>query len=400
MASKATKSFQIQNSEFDSMIRRIIPEQTTKNMNTDKFIQLNADFIYLMALFERFLGNFIIYLVHRKKNIKHRYQKMFESLCAEKVKTLKNADSWTIYYNNPKKMIDDYAVLEKEKNCLVILREIIKDDVNLSERSISNALNIYSEARARRNLLAHRGSKPDKLYEEEIKRAKLTKKLQRKILGYGLYRYSTRSEDISFDRSGNRIRKDNNVDNPIDLSVTPSYLNQTCINLIFIKECLLMDLRTGDFNSNLHDFISNSIENKNPKLQDILVSIFRRKIDLYSKATDLDIDEKVNFILLTSNIAFPNNSMRKKATNFNKELIGSIGEKDHELAKYIKPLLLSYISKNKIKFLEGTKDILNHKIDTIIEVRNWLLFKKYLKFKEFKKLFDDHFKKLIKSLKN
>ena len=119
----------------------------------------------------------------------------------------------------------------------------------------------YYEARARRNLLAHRGRKPDQIYYDELKRNNIDKKFQKRIFSIGLFKYSTSRAN----RLGDEKDK-NDVNNPNDLSVTPHYLTFICSNIIFITQSLLMDVGDEDLDFDLHDFLKQSIANKNKKL--------------------------------------------------------------------------------------------------------------------------------------
>ena len=400
MADLNKRSFEDQTAELDDMIINILDSRNIKKMDKRRYIQMNADFIYLLALFERFIGHLNIYAISKRKAVKQNYLSLFTSVCDEKIRTLKKADSWRVYYNKPKKMIDDYAILEREKNGIVIMRELLKDQIEFSEELLSESLKVYSEARARRNLLAHRGRKPDKIYSEDIKKARIDNKLHKQILENGLYFTSTRRGDREEDpNTGRMISKENKSDNPIDLSITPSFLRITCLNLIFIKESFLMDFKDKEFSTNLHEYIVDGVKNKKLSLLTKCYSIFRRKIKLHSKIEDLKIDEKVNYVLLREHL-FQHKILEKDDTHKNNtdKIIKSINEKDHPLAKYIKPLLRNYVDRNKEEFLKHTKKILNHSNTSVLEIENWLLFKRYMRNKEFKDLFVNNKRKAIREI--
>lgn len=404
MASSQKRSFQDQIDELDDMIISILDTRNIKKMNRRRYLQMNADFIYLLALFERFVGHFIIYAISKKKSVKEDYVNLFNSVCDEKIRTLKKsgAEAWRVYYNKPKKMIDDYAILEKEKNGMVIMRELLKNEIQFSEEGLSESLKIYSEARARRNLLAHRGRKPDKIYWEEIKKGRISDKLHKEILKFGLYSSSTRKGDRERDEITGRLEAyENDLDNPIDLSITPSFLISTCLNLIFIKECFLMDFKDKDLSTNLHEYIVDGVDSKKTFLLSRCYSIFRRKIKLHSKITELNIDEKVNYVLLREYL-FQRKLLKRNDTHINNtnKIIESIKEKDHELAKYVKSLLRSYVDKNTDEFFKHTKNILNHSKSTVLQINNWLIFKRYLRSKKFKDLFERKTEAAIKEFLN
>ena len=126
------KVFEYQADDFNRMISNILETSLITRINRTTFIETNAKFIYLLGLFERFIGNLNKYLIQTNKPIKLKYIEMFESLCDEQRKLLKSDREWKSYYNRPTKMINDYSILEKKKNGLVILRSILKDSVDLN----------------------------------------------------------------------------------------------------------------------------------------------------------------------------------------------------------------------------------------------------------------------------
>tara|TARA_B100000787_G_C16173345_1_gene287672 strand:- start:100 stop:1332 length:1233 start_codon:yes stop_codon:yes gene_type:complete len=398
MNSLYERSFEDQTAELDDMFISILDSRNIKKMDKRRYIQMNADFIYLLALFERFIGHFNIYAIRKRKAVRQNYLSLFTSVCDEKIKTLKKADSWRIYYNKPKKMIDEYSILEREKSGFVIMRELLRDQIDFNEEALSRSLKIYQEARARRNLLAHRGRKPDKIYSDDIKKARISDKLHKSILSYGLYTYSTRAGDKEEDETTGRPRsKKNPRNNPIDLSITPSFLIKTCLNLIYIKESFLMDFKDKGLSTNLHAYIEDGVKKKKADLLILCYTIFKRKIRLHSQITKLRIDEKVNYVLLGEYL-FQRKLLKKDNTHKNNtdKIIDSIQEKDHELAKYIKPLLRNYVDRNKEEFFEYTKKILNHSNLAIVQIRDWLLFKRYMRYKEFKDLFANKMENSLK----
>ena len=70
------------------------------------------------------------------------------------------------------------------------MREILKEKVNFSEQGLKKTLKKYNEARARRNLLAHRGRTPDKIYYNDLKRERIDDKTKKYSFKH-LYKYST-----------------------------------------------------------------------------------------------------------------------------------------------------------------------------------------------------------------
>lgn len=158
-----------------------------------------------------------------------------------------------------------------------------------------------------------------------------------------------------------------------------------------------MDFKDKGLSTNLHAYIEDGVKKKKADLLILCYTIFKRKIRLHSQITKLRIDEKVNYVLLGEYL-FQRKLLKKDNTHKNNtdKIIDSIQEKDHELAKYIKPLLRNYVDRNKEEFFEYTKKILNHSNLAIVQIRDWLLFKRYMRYKEFKDLFANKMENSLK----
>ena len=105
-------------------------------------------------------------------------------------------------------------------------------------------------------------------------------------------------------------------------------------------------------------------------------------------ANNLSIEDKVNYLVLREYLIsfkiLKNTGIVKKNTN---EIIESINPTDHKAARYIKLLLLNYVQNNRKEFFSNTKKMLSNKRLGLTMPENWLIFLKYMKYKEFKKLF-------------
>ena len=136
--------FNLRTREFSTMLGDILSASYVRSIARIEYIEMNAKFIYLLALFERFIGHLNIYSINSSKLIKDKYVEMFSSVCEQKIKSEKDAKEWRQYFNRPSKMIKDYAILEKEKNGLVILRSILKDKL-CPRKAIASISARYSE---------------------------------------------------------------------------------------------------------------------------------------------------------------------------------------------------------------------------------------------------------------
>mgnify|MGYP001330457073 CR=1 FL=1 len=207
MQKKDKQIFIDQLNEFDEMISDILNSASRKKFSRRNYIELNAEFIYLLALFERFIGHLNQYCIKTKKPIKKKYIEVFEGVCDDKGKKLKQNSNewkaWKAYYNRPTKMVNDYSILEKEKNGLVILRAISSNKINFSEKLLKEKLKFYTEARLRRNLIAHRGRTPDKIYYDELEKNNIDSKFWYLLTGpkakiYKMARVKYLSQDKNY----------------------------------------------------------------------------------------------------------------------------------------------------------------------------------------------------------
>lgn len=379
--------FNLRTREFSTMLGDILSSSYVRSIARLEYIEMNAKFIYLLALFERFIGHLNIYSINSSKLIKDKYVEMFSSVCEQKIKSEKDAKEWRQYFNRPSKMIKDYAILEKEKNGLVILRSILKDKVNFAESMLQNDLKYYYEARARRNLLAHRGRAPDQIYFEDIKRNNIDKQFHEKILKKGLYSRSTSLSKMQV----NRNESINDLNNLIDLSITPRFLTHTCMTLFGIMIGLLMDLKHDAYKSELHDLIKFGIKKNDIFVLGKCFALFQREIGekCNKDSSNLSIESKVNYIILREYLI--NKKLIKNAKPMNQRtinLIESIDPSDHELAEYVKVLLLHYVKKDKVNFYKTTKKMMQSNKESAKHTKNWLIFHKYIKNKDFKEILD------------
>ena len=377
--------FKFQIIDFNRMIEEILEISLITKMSRNKFIDSNARFIYLLSLFERFIGNFNQYLIQTNKPVKEKYIQMFESLCDEEIEKRKRSKEWKSYYNRPAKMIKDYAILEKKRNGLVILRMILKDSVDFKEKELNRRLKFYYEARARRNLLAHRGREPDKIYFDDLKKNNIDKKFQSEIFSRGLY--SVPTSMISLVNSMDRDSKvKNNEENLLDLSITPRYLCRVCEDIIYITQSLLMDINDKELDMDLHRFIKRGIKNKNKILLMVCYRIYARKISLQegNNLSKLKIEHKVNFLLLYE-FLHREKIIKKKIDH--KKLIGTISDDEHFSATHLKDLLFNYFDKDRKSFYNNTKKLLNKFKGEKRNFENWLIFQRYMRYKEFSDLF-------------
>ena len=102
--------------------------------------------------------------------------------------------------------------------------------------------------------------------------------------------------------------------------------------------------------------------------------------------TKLQIDHKVNLILLDEYLRKEKILKSKLKIDYQK-MIDSISDDDHFSAKHLKNLLTDYLNKDKDSFYKNTKKLINEFKDKKSDFEEWLIFQRYMRFKEFKDLF-------------
>ena len=95
----------------------------------------------------------------------------------------------------------------------------------------------------------------------------------------------------------------------------------------------------------------------------------------------LSIQEKVNMFICFLHLLDLDNSLKYKPLG--ELLLNSIKKEKHEHAEIVYSLLCSYRDKNKKEFIKNTKKFINQS-KTGLEVYNWLIFQKYLRYKDFR----------------
>ena len=172
------------------------------------------------------------------------------------------------------------------------------------------------------------------------------------------------------------------------MSVTPHYLSFICTNIVFLTQSLLMDICDEDLDFDIHDFLKQGIANKDHELLKECFDIFGRKILFHcdKRPSKLRIEHKVNFLILYE--YFLKEKMLKKPNLNYQNLIDSISDDDHDLAKNVRNLLTYYYKRDKKSFFKESKKIIKKSKREGIPINDWLIFQRYMKYKEFKEIFN------------
>tara|TARA_Y100001968_G_C19399258_1_gene740103 strand:+ start:236 stop:844 length:609 start_codon:yes stop_codon:yes gene_type:complete len=155
-----------------------------------------------------------------------------------------------------------------------------------------------------------------------------------------------------------------------------------------IRPLIISFLEIHFHNKGYIDYVHCST-NKSLQLYTLIAAIFIKLRESSGSMYKLSIQDKVNLILFIE--------MGKDHKHFKKlpqllkpsgvlTLIDSIKDDEHREAKIMKKLLRNYVDKDKNKFLKNTKKFIKAHEENLAAYNSWLIFKKYLRYKEFKEL--------------
>ena len=366
-------------------------------IDNENYLKLNANFLYIFSIFERLIGDIIETGLKEKKELREKYFKIFEALAEEKIKNGNQEHDWTKFFNQPKVMLDNYNVLEKEKTQIVLAKILIGFDTN--QKILKTFYKQYCEIRERRNLLIHRGEEPDKIYYQTLRnKYKINKKfLVDKIFAeFGLY-----TEYKEWNQSENKfINKPNVLENPKNISVTPVYLINTAS--VLHSFALIMISHCWDHSENnkypekesalssLHDMLLFYYDNKffkgfSDSSQTFFYFLFLFK-SFKNALKNLDISDKVNLLIIFDYFIRELKEPKKRFPLIPK-LLESINSKDetYEHNEIIYQLMDAHIKNNIDLFIDASIRLFDESDsppDYFID--NWLMFRKFREKKKFK----------------
>lgn len=360
----------------------------------------NANLIYAMALFERFIGKLITISLQRNNQLRRTYILLFESMIDKKIEQASKKaekDKWKKYYNNAALMLKDYHIIEKELNQIVLIRELISFDT--SNKHVKTFWREYVEIRERRNLLAHRGLAQDQQYLDNLRNngirdVKFIKSIYRKT---GLW-----PTFIDWDSEGKKIiSKPNLLDQPKNLSATPFYLDHALKTLFHLSMLLLIQInfRLGRGSNKhsllniIHEFLMTAHEDD--------VNVLNRAVNIYVYHKDINatdfkkfvIQDKVNLFLaikLTLDILKKNKShkvIKERINKYNRtaqSLLKLIEEDEYAHATEITKVLKYSLENNLNALVDITEKMLERKQISVDDAKNWLMFRAYQKKRKFK----------------
>ena len=371
----------------------------------------NANFIYLMSLYENFLSQTIKLLIKHDKHIQEKYMQKYQGDAEELNK--KGNRGLIKDIRNTQKCIENIDLLtipqyKKYINHLLGLHH--KDPIYLKYN------NYYIEARERSNLFKHRGTEIDDKFEKSLtenlaSEGDKNNKYSKKLIKFArTFSRPLRKKWIGGKKGCEHIRDKKSgclncsakFKTPIgrDLSVNPSYFEHSASTIFFLSSVIYRTaFNIANKNSNdqpnlgkEHDFMCKMGMDFNR----LIGYIIPLQINTYSRnhlQFQPDDVENVNYFLCQNKILETRLDLKlkiakiKDTTKVNEEISVMTKNRDHFFQNIndnnIKDILTSYIKKNYEDYLSLGLKVAKRK--TLLA--DWFMTKDLLKSTKFKKLF-------------
>jgi len=348
-------------------IRQVISNnKKLKSISRSMELEHNSKFIYAFALFERFQSKVIDAICQdENESYKEKYKSKFLAKAKEELTNLNNHELINSVHDFEKTL--DYKT--KVDNLLKLCRDLLEIK---GIKSFDEDLVFYQEARERRNLLVHRGTKKDDKYTKSIfEHTKRKKDLTEKIMEYieGNLDFQSDSKNVS-------SRYFNNV-----LSIIYYFSS-----VIYFHTFKLTDEEIAKNHEIFPDFQHNLLKLSvhNPRLGTYINKVWLAYFQTRANKSFKNFPdyEKINLCLLLN---FGLESDDKKMTNITKDILNSISsEKQLE-----KELITAIISKEHDSILSTLKEFLLKTNKSKEDIDSWFMMHELLKDEVFKAKFNE-----------
>ena len=365
----------------------------------------NANFIYLMSLYENFLSKSIKLLITHHKGTKEKYMQKYQG-DAESLN--KEGDRSLIKdIRDTNKCIENIDLLstpqyKKYINHLLGLQH--KDTIYLTHN------NLYIEARERRNLFVHRGTEIDSKFEKSLtenlaSEGDKNNKSSKKLIAFSRIfsrelrpRWHGGKKDCNHDHDENKknscLKCSAKYKTPTgrDLSVNPGYFEHAASTLFFLSSVIYrtaFNIASNDKDEmpNLnkeHDFMCKiGLDFDRP-----LGYLIPLEINAYSEkylAFKADDVANINYYLCSHKLIEKSGNLKNKKDK-NSRILDWIEGRDHFFQNIddenLKKILSSYVNNNHQDYLLFAMKVATRKKQML----DWFMTKDFLKSIQFKKL--------------
>ena len=379
-----------------------------RKVNLGMFLSNNANFIYLMALYESYLNSLVKILINEHKATRVLYMQYFSSKAKEEFK--KGNEKLFNVLTDPKKCIEN---LDELQPLMSLLNHLIghKTDDEIYQRNYGD----YLEARERRNLFVHRGTVLDGKYEQSLKGLFASNNLNKKFK-FVLKEVKDNSFSLPSEWMGGQkdckhvsAKDEGNCKNctakftkppGYDLKVGPGYLFHVYQSIFFLSSVIYRKAIRNISNKNseveksevfdgvIHEHMSTGLDMNYDDPTHIGTAIEINAYCFNNITRNEDDITLVNYILCINevvqyNLQRPISDQEDLSKVDLHKLISY--EKDRISDEKIKSILQAYLDQDfemyiklSLKFLENNKELF----------KSWFMTKKLLKNKKFKSMFN------------
>lgn len=373
-------------------------------------LSCNADFIYLMALYESFLNSLIKILINKDKKIRKEYMNYFSNFAIEQHEKYKNK-SLLLRLTEPKKCIDS---LDDLKPLMSVVNFLIKHPTD--DPIYKGCYAAYLEARERRNLFVHRGTILDSKYENTLKQLlranNLNKKFQ-EIIGH----VKSNAFNLPMEWHGGKKDCAHSLDDDDfkciscsakyvsppghDLTVIPSYLYAIYGNVFFLSSIIfrqaIANISKATSSEDEIDIFRGTLHNHMVKIglemNDGKGRGYRTPAAIYTYCKSY-ISDKPDAIARINNLLCLIELVELKLIHFPKDSDSRTHDKktfnkfiEFELMEIpnteIQSLFRAYLNKDYKNYIKLGLNFVNNKDD----LEKWFMTQKLLKQKKFSQIF-------------
>ena len=352
-------------------------------------MHVNAQFLYMFTLFEKFLSETVKASVRKHKNIRERYKERFAEF-AKQQHSKYNDDRYIDMLTDLKKLLENYDELP---NPLRVLCDIFA--IKTNDEVFRRHWRRYIEARERRNLLTHRGDFLDRRYYYSIKKGlgkygqQVDKFLNDEIL-------KEHEEKIDFSEIDKK---------EISADVIPAYFNQVTLTLLYIANIVHVSAFKkskkyykieGSFLLNpCHNLMLYSYDKDDINFAFIVSEIWFYYIEhiFGGYVNDWSLIERVNFCLLLKFVTGCVHQLAEENNSNNEERQDKLPIVDFEsiLSKCdaehddLRELALAHFRKDKKNLIKYSKKIKLNRY----AFDNWFLFREWQSDADVKAFFEN-----------
>jgi len=349
--------FKILDAKSDSIDSETLKKafDTHQQISMARNLTFNGFFIYSFSIFERFLDSITKYLIEKDEEVGKRYENKFDEYMTDEIGSIKNRNETKsiisrMRQTDPIEFYDDLQAKDKIFSFSKYLFQVNEDDEYYKYAKFR-----FTEARLRRNMIVHRGTKADAKYKSLLKDETSPKEYKKFI--NSVYTF----QNLVPVRGKDNKLIEQNERNITDLSITPNYLRQTLLEILYIGTSFYISaVKEVDISSKVIPLMEATLDFKNRAYLMTATQILKINFKNKSKKDLLNIndDDKINFIVSMHCLIGKkglNDSDYKTYTALNNDYKDLLMDSFED--KRLADLAAGYVNKDIKKILNALEDI-------------------------------------------